>query len=66
MNRSILIRPSFQQTTINLDTTKLLKSSDNLHRELSRLAANLDFKLTAVEMILSERHKASGTSTSSV
>jgi hypothetical protein len=66
MHRIILTRSSFQQTTIKQDATKLLNSSDTLHHELSRLAANLDIKLTALEMILVERHKSSGTTTSSV
>jgi hypothetical protein len=63
---STLTRFSFQQITIKEDTSKILSSSNDLHQDLNRLAANIDVKLTALEIILTERHKSSPTGAASV
>jgi hypothetical protein len=60
---NVLTLRSFQQTTIKEDTSKILRSSDNIYHDLNRLATNLNVKLAALETILKDRNKSSGTST---
>ncbi|KAK2592723.1 hypothetical protein QQS21_009566 [Conoideocrella luteorostrata] len=47
----------FQQTMIREDTTNLLRRSETLHQDLSRLAANLDVKLTALESMVGAKQR---------
>jgi hypothetical protein len=62
----LLICSSFQQTTIKDDTSRILSNSEELHHDISRLATNLEVKLTALEMVLNDRNNRNGSTNTSV